>query len=1153
MRIRYIILFLLLLTAISFSQSKITSLAIPQFEFEKSEFDEKINIKATRLSSNVWNFELIIDNEIMNEINSCSRNRACLENLNDTFPFKNGTGFADRWLNDDYKFYPLTNLTKNVKALSLTTDISKGSNNITIHFPRGFKENEILRFGYNTIIVNTAISNEIIVNGVSSATSEFEPEIVNTTSIFISTHASEVQQIRKNVLMCSLVNNSAVSCEKTTPEENSRAIYSILNFTEGIIAEHITLVPPTTAAIQNVTINAVNTSRSIIIPHGSLVNTEDITDESFILYRFVSSSEVSFETETTHPNLNEISFSVVEFENATVTVLNYTMSSSTTSLTLSFPAVNLSRSFFINTWKIPNPSGEQDPRSHLLNSFFSNSSEIIINRNTATATATGSIQLLQFTDDRQTVHSGVLNISGSTQTVTGTIPLVNLSSSIAFSPNAAFNGLSTGSIDSSSSDGAFGGSFTFNLTSNTTVEADRDRTGSSSSVTFFVVEFSGGITPIIAPVINILSPTNTTFTSENISLEVDSDQNDLITNWFWSLDFGTTNNSFTPNTTFDTAANGSFQLFVFANNTDNVFGSATVNFSVNTTPVGDAQFDVLAPINITYPTQFLAVITNNSQNVATNFTGRLTGVSLDTTFTFVQNVTIDTLLNGTFELNITANNSVGVSTNFSVDFSVGPTLVNETIVIVIVVTPTFTNETSDRELTCTETSIQDCDLILFSGVEFIDVNGTFINIRIADSLIDAWLQRPVDNDTVHIINISSLNFTQVTFNLTFTGNASDFGYPVSSGVIEIPFVIFEPRFNATTLTSFETQIHLNLSFNESNPNRLFTFNNRTPLGLRYQFGSASTTVILQDADTENLQDAGIQEQVPNTNFGNATALFVQNSEIANRSRIYVTFNITAVPVIAIVNSSNFTLVIFTAPNASRNLSIHQVFDQSWNNTNESTITWNNQPCGTEFTIAANCNLTPADTIAAGNITGNISFDVTRIVQNAHSAGLPNVSFVIRDANESIGQSGFYEFRSGDFSADISQRPILNITFTQVIIQTVDITTEIAIVFGLTALIAILLFMAINFRSLGDGKVSRLIGPTFNLLFFMFALILTVQLSAVLIELANVAGLTNVVTLLDSVSALIIYGGGLLFFIYFIFSLKNFFESIPKAFDKGRGK
>ncbi len=82
------------------------------------------------------------------------------------------------------------------------------------------------------------------------------------------------------------------------------------------------------------------------------------------------------------------------------------------------------------------------------------------------------------------------------------------------------------------------------------------------------------------PTVTIDSPTNTTFTSIPVNLDVSADQTSSA--WWYSLDFGP-NITFTPNTTIS-PANGFHQITVFTNNTLGEEGQATVFFTVNVPP-----------------------------------------------------------------------------------------------------------------------------------------------------------------------------------------------------------------------------------------------------------------------------------------------------------------------------------------------------------------------------------------------------------------------------------------------------------------------------------------------------------------------------------------------------------------------------------------
>ncbi len=100
-----------------------------------------------------------------------------------------------------------------------------------------------------------------------------------------------------------------------------------------------------------------------------------------------------------------------------------------------------------------------------------------------------------------------------------------------------------------------------------------DTGGKNNASTIFTYTSTGAGSPVVS----IDSPTNTTFTSVPIDLNVSADQTSSA--WWLSLDSGP-NITFTPNTTIS-PANGFHEITVFTNNTLGEEGQASIFFTVN--------------------------------------------------------------------------------------------------------------------------------------------------------------------------------------------------------------------------------------------------------------------------------------------------------------------------------------------------------------------------------------------------------------------------------------------------------------------------------------------------------------------------------------------------------------------------------------------
>ncbi len=176
------------------------------------------------------------------------------------------------------------------------------------------------------------------------------------------------------------------------------------------------------------------------------------------------------------------------------------------------------------------------------------------------------------------------------------------------------------------------------------------------------------------------------------------------------------------------------------------------------------------------------------------------------------------------------------------------------------------------------------------------------------------------------------------------------------------------------------------------------------------------TITLQEADTENLDDAFVAEHSPDYSFGHQYALYLGRliGYSDKFARIYIKFDISSVSDFNIVSSSLDLSAGGGQDYTATPIKIHQV-NVPWD---ESTITWNNQPCGVNFDNSVNCNLVVEDETMVG--FGHSYWDVTNLIN-----GDPIVSFVLLSDEELENKQTIFNSKSAD---TIRRRPKLEITY-----------------------------------------------------------------------------------------------------------------------------
>jgi len=165
-------------------------------------------------------------------------------------------------------------------------------------------------------------------------------------------------------------------------------------------------------------------------------------------------------------------------------------------------------------------------------------------------------------------------------------------------------------------------------------------------------------------------------------------------------------------------------------------------------------------------------------------------------------------------------------------------------------------------------------------------------------------------------------------------------------------------------------------------------------------------------------DARVSGDSPNGNFGSDDELHVKWGTPKDNS--YLEFNISSVPSNQVIDSASLCLYLFN-DQGSPNSSVYHVYSD-WE---EDVITWNSQPCGTDFDSSNNCSLTPEDTVFTdGNQDGTWQcWNVTNITRYEYEQSIERISMVLH-----TWEGGYADkFYSKEY-INSSLWPYLNITY-----------------------------------------------------------------------------------------------------------------------------
>ncbi len=312
-----------------------------------------------------------------------------------------------------------------------------------------------------------------------------------------------------------------------------------------------------------------------------------------------------------------------------------------------------------------------------------------------------------------------------------------------------------------------------------------------------------------------------------------------------------------------------------------------------------------------------------------------------------------------------------------------------------------------------------------------DTDGVCKPIEKARSLKNSPLKLVVEGDGYHLVEVVDYNLTAVKLKLKIKDKIQK---------KSVPLKIIKPIINISSDEEKQEFVKKKFSVEKSKENLVFN----SPVnpvkeydkivkvnfleGEFVKFGENSTTIKLQDADTENLGDSTVKRAFAASNFGNETSIRVRKigSSSSTQYRSYIKFNTSIINVsgTCVLSSTLHLRAGSVGYNNDSNVSIHKVYNASiWQ---EDTITWNNQPCGTSsFNNGVNCNLTESDRQDVNASDVWYVWDVLDSTNNEISN-----SWSIKWTNEMDGVTATSAyFHSKEYST-ASLRPYLNITYTE---------------------------------------------------------------------------------------------------------------------------
>lgn len=208
------------------------------------------------------------------------------------------------------------------------------------------------------------------------------------------------------------------------------------------------------------------------------------------------------------------------------------------------------------------------------------------------------------------------------------------------------------------------------------------------------------------------------------------------------------------------------------------------------------------------------------------------------------------------------------------------------------------------------------------------------------------------------------------------------------------------------------------------------------------------TVILQDADTENLDDTYIEADNPTSDRGNGQILYLlDRASSGYENEIILKFDISSMPPSATIDSATLSLYMYNEEidtDESYRGDAHHVYSfpsfsingLEWTegNSNQPTGCADNELCWNERSISGEYNETAESSVTFTGPNPQIgwySWDVTNMVRSDYDSGNDNVSIWIRAVHigGDPGEGDYVQFRSKEYTSDPSLNPKLEITYS----------------------------------------------------------------------------------------------------------------------------
>jgi len=317
-----------------------------------------------------------------------------------------------------------------------------------------------------------------------------------------------------------------------------------------------------------------------------------------------------------------------------------------------------------------------------------------------------------------------------------------------------------------------------------------------------------------------------------------------------------------------------------------------------------------------------------------------------------------------------------------------------------------------------------CNTILGKTIWVNDSDGTCKEIEKANSLKNGFYIEYLEKDPDFNLTVSEFNISYMDMTLDFVGNPAD--HPTFCQVtdalnakcdfkLDEKWNEYDEEGNVTEKKQLKFQYKWELKQGVVTKGDKVKYEYKENVfGKKFSFGGNSTTIQLQDADTENLEDSNTYKDSPDNSYGDVAYIEVY-SHADYRAEGYIKFNLSSVPSNQTLNNAMLYLMPIT-DTYSDVVNVYPEHNQIWT---EETLTWNNRP--------------PLNTTILSSVTTNgstyiwLNWSVTSYVNETYTNEKNNISFRIACDDTTV----YKTFRPASKEEAVTTRRLyLNITYSK---------------------------------------------------------------------------------------------------------------------------